>query len=108
MNRWTTYLKKDGWILAAMLFCVALCLLLGTQGSTDSTGEGRIRQVLSAIDGAGAVDVAVYYEDSIPCGAVVVADGAGDVAVQLRLISAVTKLLGIDQGRVAVYEREGH
>lgn len=108
MNRWTAYLKKDGWILAAMLFCVALCLLLGTQGSTDSTGEGRIRQVLSAIDGAGAVDVAVYYEDSIPCGAVVVADGAGDVAVQLRLISAVTKLLGIDQGRVAVYEREGH
>lgn len=108
MNRWTAYLKKDGWILAAMLFCVALCLLLGTQGGTDSTGEGRIRQVLSAIDGAGAVDVAVYYEDSIPCGAVVVADGAGDVAVQLRLISAVTKLLGIDQGRVAVYEREGH
>lgn len=108
MNRWTAYLKKDGWILAAMLFCVALCLLLDTQGSTDSTGEGRIRQVLSAIDGAGAVDVAVYYEDSIPCGAVVVADGAGDVAVQLRLISAVTKLLGIDQGRVAVYEREGH
>lgn len=108
MNRWTAYLKKDGWILAAMLFCVALCLLLGIQGSTDSTGEGRIRQVLSAIDGAGAVDVAVYYEDSIPCGAVVVADGAGDVAVQLRLISAVTKLLGIDQGRVAVYEREGH
>ena len=108
MNRWTAYLKKDGWILAAMLFCVALCLLLGTQGGADSTGEGRIRQVLSAIDGAGAVDVAVYYEDSIPCGAVIVADGAGDVAVQLRLVSAVTRLLGIDQGRVAVYEREGH
>lgn len=108
MNRWTAYLKKDGWILAALLFCVALCLLLGTQGSTDATGEGRIRQVLSAIDGAGAVDVAVYYEDSIPCGAVIVADGAGDVAVQLRLVSAVTRLLGIDQGRVAVYEREEH
>lgn len=108
MSRWTAYLKKDGWILAALLFCVALCLMLGTQSSSDAAGEGRIRQVLSAIDGAGTVDVAVYYEDSIPCGAVIVADGAGDVAVQLRLVSAVTKLLGIDQGRVAVYEREGH
>lgn len=108
MNRWTAYLKKDGWILAALLFCVALCLLLGVQDGSDSTGESRIRQVLSAIDGAGVVDVAVYYEESIPCGAVIVADGAGDVAVQLRLVSAVTTLLGIDQGRVAVYEREGH
>ena len=108
MSRWTAYLKKDGWILAALLFCVALCLLLGTQGSSDASGESRIRQVLSAIDGAGSVDVAVYYEESIPCGAVIVADGAGDVAVQLRLVSAVTRLLGIDQGRVAVYEREGH
>lgn len=107
MSKWAAYLKKDGWILAALLFCVALCLLLGTQSSGDATGEGRIRQVLSAIDGAGSVDVAVYYEESVPCGAVIVADGAGDVAVQLRLISAVTTLLGIDQGRVAVYEREG-
>lgn len=108
MSRWAAYLKKDGWILASLLFCVALCLLLGMQGDNADAGEGRIRQVLSAIDGAGTVDVAVYYEESIPCGAVIVADGAGDVAVQLRLISAVTTLLGIDQGRVAVYEREGH
>ncbi len=107
MNRWMTYLKKDGWILAAMLFCVALCLMLGAQGEGASTEENRISRVLSAIDGAGTVDVAVYYEESVPCGAVVVADGAGDVAVRLRLVSAVTTLLGIGQSRVAVYEREG-
>ena len=41
------------------------------------------------------------------CGAVIVADGAGDVSVQLRLLSAVTTLLGVNQERVAIYEREG-
>lgn len=107
MTRWTAYLKKDGWILAALLFCVALCLMLGMQGEAASTEESRISRVLSAIDGAGTVEVAVYYEESLPCGAVVVAEGAGDVAVQLRLVSAVTTLLGISQDRVAIYEREG-
>lgn len=107
MTRWTAYLKKDGWILAALLFCVAMCLMLGLQNEAASTEESRISRVLSAIDGAGTVEVAVYYEDALPCGAVVVADGAGDVAVQLRLISAVTTLLGIQQDRVAIYEREG-
>lgn len=107
MNRIASYLKKDGWILAALLFCVALCLMLGTQGEGASSEESRISRVLSAIEGAGTVEVAVYYEDSLPCGAVVVAEGAGDVGVQLRLVSAVTTLLGIGQDRVAIYEREG-
>lgn len=107
MNRLQAYLKKDGWIIAALLFCVALCLMLGTDTDESSAGESRISRVLSTIQGAGTVEVAVYYEDTIPCGAVVVADGAGDVAVQLRLLSAVTTLLGINQDRVAIYEREG-
>lgn len=107
MNRFSAYLKKDGWILAALIFCVALCLLLGTQGEAASAEENRISRVLSAIDGAGEVEVAVYYEESVPCGAVVVAEGAGDIAVQLRLLSAITTLLGINQDRVAIYEREG-
>lgn len=107
MNRFSAYLKKDGWILAALIFCVALCLLLGAQGEAASAEENRISRVLSAIEGAGEVEVAVYYEESVPCGAVVVAEGAGDIAVQLRLLSAITTLLGINQDRVAIYEREG-
>ena len=107
MNRLQAYLKKDGWIIAALLFCVALCLMLGTSTDDSSSEESRISRVLSAIEGAGTVEVAVYYEDAVPCGAVVVADGAGNVAVQLRLLSAVTTLLGINQNRVSIYEREG-
>ena len=107
MNKLQAYLKKDGWIIAALLFCVALCLMLGSDADEGSARENRISRVLSTIQGAGTVEVAVYYEDAVPCGAVVVADGAGDVAVQLRLLSAVTTLLGVNQSRVAIYEREG-
>lgn len=99
------YLKKDGWILAALVICAGLCLLLSHQAEDSSTEESRISRVLSAIDGAGNVEVAVYYQDAVPCGAVVVAQGAGDVAVQLRLMSAVTTLLGVNEDRVAIYER---
>lgn len=106
MKTWLTYLKKDGWLLAALLFCTALCLLLGAQGSRELTGEARISQVLSGIEGAGSVDVVLCYTGEVPCGAVVVAQGAGDIAVQLRLASAVSTLLGIPQDRIAVYKRE--
>lgn len=107
MNRWSAWLRKDGWILAALVFCAALCLMLGGQDGSVRPEEDRISRVLSSIAGAGQVDVAVYYEDSLPCGAVVVADGADDAAVQIRLVSAVRTLLGIEQERIAVYEREG-
>lgn len=106
MSRFSAYLKKDGWILASLIFCVVLCLMLGSRDNIPATKEDRLRQVLSAIDGAGSVDIAVYYEESVPCGAVVVAQGARDVAVQLRLVSAVTTLLGIHQERVAIYPME--
>ena len=107
MSRLAAYLKKDGWILAALILCAGLCLMLGEQGEASATEESRISRVLSAIDGAGTVEVAVHYVDSVPCSAVVVAQGAGDVPVQLRLLSAVTTLLGLDQNQVAIYQREG-
>lgn len=104
------YLRKDGWLMAALVIVVALCLILGaSERSTpaQTSDEARLCRVLSAMAGAGKVDVAVYYDDAAPCGAVVVADGAGDAAVRIRLAGAVTTLLGLDASRVAVYEREG-
>lgn len=99
------YLRRDGWLLGSLLLCVALCLLMGGMEAADSSEEGRISRVLSAMEGAGRVELAVYYEDSLPCGAVVVADGADSVAVQLRLAAAVSTLLGLDSSSVAVYPR---
>ena len=110
IQRLRDYLRRDGWLVAALLLVVALCLMLGaSEGShaAQSADEARLSRVLSAMAGAGTVDVAIYYDDAAPCGAVVVADGAGDAAVRIRLTSAVTTLLGLDASRVAVYEREG-
>lgn len=109
MDRVTAWLRRDGWLLGALLATVALCLMLGaSEGTGRNREETRLCRVLSAMEGAGSVDVAVYYDgDAVPCGAVVVADGAGDAAVRIRLADAVTTLLGLDAGRVAVYEREG-
>lgn len=101
------YVRKDGWLLAALALCAGLCLVLGASGSAGDAGESRISRVLSGIDGAGQVEVAVYYEETVPCGAVVVAEGAGNVAVQLRLTSAVSALLGLAPERIAVYPRQG-
>lgn len=107
------FLRRDGWLLAALGTAVLLCLALGATegGAAPSQQESRLAQVLSAMEGAGRVEVAIYYEGSaeeaVPCGAVIVADGAGDVGVQLRLTRAVTTLLGMDASRVEVFQREG-
>lgn len=104
------YLRRDGWLLAVMALCVVLCLSLSMMESSapiQTEDESRLTRVLSAMDGAGAVDVAIHYDsDALPCGAVIVADGAVDAAVRIRICSAVTTLMGLDANRVAVYPRE--
>ena len=111
LQRWRTYLKRDGWLLAALMLAVVLCLgLSATDRASPSQNNDEIRlsHVLASITGAGQVEVMIYYDDhTLPCGAVIVADGAGDPAVRIRLASAVTTLLGLDASRIAVYEREG-
>lgn len=105
MKRFQAYLRRDGWLLLAMLVCAALCLLTGS--SAPDSEEARISRVLSAMEGAGAVEVALHYDDSLPCGAVIIAEGADSIAVRLQLSSAVSALLGLEENRIAVYCREG-
>lgn len=103
------YFRRDGWLMAALALCVMLCLTLTSAGGTEATStETQLRCVLSAMEGAGEVEVAVYYDSqAVPCGALVVADGASSVSVHLRLTSAVSTLLGLDPACVAVYPRQG-
>ena len=105
-------LRKDGWLYLALAGCILLCLLLGmTEGtSTARTDEeARLARVLSAMAGAGEVEVAVFYQEeaALPCGAVVVAQGAEDVAVRLQLTRAVCTLLGLEASQVDVFKLGG-
>ncbi|MGN0777844.1 MAG: hypothetical protein ACI4MJ_01730 [Aristaeellaceae bacterium] len=111
-ERW----HKDGWLLAALAGVVILCLWLSgvEQTTTRSREEARLEQVLSAMEGAGTVEVVLYYEATadgqtaaVPSGAVLVADGAADIGVRLRLTRAVTALTGLQASRVEVFERKG-
>lgn len=84
--------------------------------------EARLGEVLSEMTGAGRVEVVIQYERiepaqggwlasqeqteeaAPPAAVIVVAEGAGDVAVRLRLARAVQTLLRLDADAVEVFE----
>lgn len=98
------------WCMAALAALVAL-LLLGGGGEANYAGreEKRMAQVLSLIEGAGDVEVALFYapdgsgKASQPTGAVVVAQGADQLPVRLELIRAVRTLLSLPEAAVDVF-----
>ncbi len=102
------HLRRNGWLLGALAVCIAACLLLGVSQDTANDSEARISRVLSSLAGAGHTEVALYYDQqAVPCGALVLAEGAGDIAVRLQLTNAVSTLLGLDPQAVAVYPLQG-
>ena len=108
MQRIRDHLRRNGWLLTALAICVAGCLLADAlPGGSDPQNE-QLSRVLSAMAGAGEVEVAIHYDaQSLPCGAVVLAQGASSIAVRLQLTDAVSTLLGLDPSAVAVYPLKG-
>ena len=104
--------RRDLWLYMALAAAAALCLLLGLGGSApagQTDEEARLARVLSAMEGAGQVEVAVFYgvEDAAPCGAVIVAEGADSVTVRLQLTRAVCTLLGLEAEQVDIFKLGG-
>ncbi len=110
--------KLPLWVAAASAaILLALLMQNGRGAGTATQQEKRIAEVLSTMAGAGRVEVALFYaqentgfaaaESSVPTGALVVAQGAGDVAVRLQLIRAVRTLLGLNENAVDVFVMEG-
>lgn len=106
MKNLQAWLRRDGWLLAVLALCVALCAVSSRDPSVDDSAEARIARVLSGIQGAGQVQVALLMDDAaMPVSAVIVADGADDLTVQLRLVRAATTLLHLDASAVEVFKR---
>lgn len=111
MKAFLERVKKDGWLLALLGLCVALCLLGGMGGSSMEPGrDERLAAILSAIDGAGRVEAAVFCaaDGTTPTGAVIVAAGAEDMTVQLQLARAAATLLGLEAEQIEIFKlKEG-
>ena len=110
--------KTTIWLLLAMGALAAAFLLAPSETDTATQTEKRIAEVLSAIHGAGKVEVALFcateesdpfaarVSSARPTGAVIVAQGADDMQVRLQLIRAVRTLLGLGENAVDVFVME--
>lgn len=104
-----------------ILLAAALLLtgMLASGHESSLTLEQRLQRTLSGVDGAGRVFVTIRCRESsdtrlgsasfgaaaaseIPCGAVVVAQGAGDPIVEMELRQAVCAILGLSASSVSV------
>lgn len=104
-------------LLAAALLLIALGGRLTDQGGAADDLESRVGRTLSAMEGAGRVQVVIMTRAQqtepgtwvktdnaveIPCGAVAVAEGAGDPLVRIELEQALCALLGLPASAVSV------
>lgn len=119
---WPLVRGNARWLLVAaalLLGWLALSGLTGGGGASTSASEEerRVARVLSRIEGAGRVEVALFSDAAQtdaygvsratrPSGAVVVAEGADDLQVRLRLIRAVRTLLSLPESAVDVFVME--
>lgn len=101
---------------AALLTALLLLLYFASSGEKRAESlENRIGRTLSCVDGAGSVEVTIRmrevktgagfgagYSESVPCGAVAVAQGADDPLVALALQEALCALLGLSPSSVSV------
>ena len=100
----------------AVFAAIALLMVLSGSGNAATDLEKRIARTLSRVDGAGRVEVTIRMQaeqggtalgmakktQSIPVGAVAVAQGADDPLVAMQLHDALCALLGLAPGAVSV------
>lgn len=100
------------------IFIIAVALLIyssvatgnaaGTASSDEQStemdeDESRLASILEGLEGVGRVETMITREDDTIVGILVIAEGAEDIAVRLRLLSAVTTAMGVDKQIVNVY-----
>lgn len=81
--------------------------------STSSDVELRLERILTQIDGAGKTDVMITYQSSLvsaeqeamlPLGAVIIAEGADNLEVRIKIQQAVQTALGIEARQVKIFK----
>lgn len=120
MKDWLAKFKSRPLLPWLALFAVCALAALLSRAAPATGGmtaeETRISRTLQSIAGAGETRVTIYYAPATasltggngktPVGAVVVARGAGDLTVRLRLRQAAETLLGLKPEQLEVFSME--
>ena len=100
-------------MIVAVIIAIGLIIYSGvSEKKTEEVSavmdeeETRLSKVLSSIEGAGQVEVMIVREDGVVTGVLVVAEGAKDIGVMLKLLDATSTVMGVDKSVVEVYQME--
>lgn len=95
-------------LVPAMSTDIQSGLTESTADSTQSVSETRVESSRPAtISGSGGTETIVLTEiEPTIRGVIVIAEGAADIAVKLRLSNAVMTVLGISADRIDVFEMQ--
>lgn len=77
-----------------------------TVSSVMTSDEQRLSAILSNIVGAGKVDAMITTDNGKITGVLIIADGADDITVRLRLLDATATALGVSKNIVNVFCRK--
>ncbi len=100
--------------IIVLIFIIAIALIIysnvaTTKQSTAQTfqndEEARLSSILSSVEGAGEVETMITKSSGQVVGVLVIADGASNPLVRLRLLQATSSALGVDYEIVSVLSR---
>lgn len=74
--------------------------------SVMTSDEQRLSAILGNLAGAGKVETMITQSDGKITGVLVIADGASDITVRVRLLDAAATALGVDKSIVSVFSRK--
>ena len=93
---------------------IALGLIIYSDVSTNESGvvsnmdqeEIRLASTLSQIEGVGEVQTMITRNGDKISGVLVIAEGAENISVMLKLLDATATVMGVDKSIVEVYQME--
>ena len=93
---------------------IALGLIIYSDVSTNESGvvsnmdheEIRLASTLSQIEGVGEVQTMITRNGDKISGVLVIAEGAENISVMLKLLDATATVMGVDKSIIEVYQME--
>ncbi len=99
--------------IIVLIFIIAIALIIYSNVATTKQSEqtfqndeeARLSSILSSVEGAGEVETMITKSSGQVVGVLVIAEGASNPLVRLRLLQATSSALGVDYEIVSVLSR---